>query len=120
MRLTKLLAMSNNPVWSYRWDYGGLSGNAHHCCELDYVFNRFLDEEEKDHLVLDKTIGMTMNETWMSFILTGNPNNKYVIEWKPCSSEEAGYRMYFDKEFHLESYSLTSFYKELPLQVIKL
>lgn len=120
MRLTKLLAMSGNSVWSYRWDYGGLSGNAHHCCELDYVFNRFLDEEEKNHLVLDKTIGMTMNETWMSFVLTGNPNNKYMIEWNPCSSEEEGYRMYFDKEFHLEPYLLTSFYKELPLQVIKL
>jgi para-nitrobenzyl esterase len=118
--LTQLLSEAGNKVWSYRWDYGGVTGRAQHFSEMAYLFGYTLEESHKGYDKKDKALATMMNETWMSFICKGNPVNEYISEWHPCMSSEMGYRMHLDKEYHMEQINLHSYYQEMPMQVIRL
>jgi para-nitrobenzyl esterase len=118
--LTQLLAAAGNKVWSYRWDYGGVTGRAQHFSEMPYLFGYITEESGKDYDQVEEAIAKMMNETWMSFVCKGSPENSNILKWHPCTTGEIGYRMLLDKEIHLEQINLRAYYQELPMQVIKL
>ena len=117
--LTRLLAEAGHKVWSYRWDYGGPIGRAQHSSEMPYLFG-YIEEINNEYDSIDDDLSKRINETWMSFICKGNPENKYIPEWLPCTAGKIGYRMHLDRVYHLEQIDLHSYYQELPMQVIKL
>jgi para-nitrobenzyl esterase len=118
--LTQMLAEEGYKVWSYRWDYGGDVGRAQHTSEMPYVFGYITQESITKNNQTNEGIAKKMNETWMAFVCKGSPENEYIPKWPPCTDGDMGYRMHLDKEFHLEEIDLNSYYKELPMQVIKL
>lgn len=117
--LTQMLIAAGNKVWSYRWDYGGEIGRAQHSSEIPYIFGYIKDNDRKYDEVIE-TLSKQMNETWMSFICNGSPENKNIPAWPHCDDAKIGYRMHIDEVFHLEEINLNSYYHEFPLQVIKL
>jgi carboxylesterase type B len=119
MALTQMLITAGNKVWSYRWDYGGKIGRAQHSSEIPYIFGYVKDNNTKYDDVIE-ALSKQMNETWMSFICKGNPENKYIPTWPYCDDAEIGYRMHIDKVFQLEQINLLSYYHEFPIQVIRI
>lgn len=117
--LTQLLSANGAMVWSYRWDYGG-NGKASHFSEMPYIFGYTMEESMKGYDKKDQALAELMNETWMAFIMTGNPENQYLRKWYPCTMSEMGYRMHLDKVCHLEQINLHSYMEGFPMQVIKL
>ncbi|MFT4143548.1 MAG: carboxylesterase/lipase family protein [Mobilitalea sp.] len=118
--LTQLLTTAGNKVWSYRWDYGGVTGRAQHFSEMPYLFGYITEEGGKVYDQTEEAIARKMNETWMNFICKGSPEHNKIPKWQPCTTSEIGYRMHMDKEFHLEQINLCDYDQELPMQVIKL
>ncbi|NLZ82597.1 MAG: carboxylesterase family protein, partial [Clostridiales bacterium] len=117
--LTQMLVSAGNKVWSYRWDYGGEVGRAQHSSELPYIFG-YANDNNMKHSSYIEVLSQQMNETWMSFICKGSPENKNIPIWPLCDDAELGYRMHIDKVFHLEHINLHSYYHEFPMQVIKI
>lgn len=118
--LTQLLAASGHTVWSYRWDYGIKGGRAQHFSEMPYIFGYILEDTYEHYSREEADMAELMNTTWMNFILHGTPENALLPVWYPCTTSEMGYRMYFDRQAHLEQFNLRSYNQELPMQVIKL
>lgn len=118
--LSQLLASSGCRVWSYRWDYGINGGRAQHFSEMPYLFGYILDPDYEHYNPMEEEMAERMNSTWMSFIMTGSPENELIPAWYPCTTSEMGYRMYFDTQTHLEQFNLRSYYQEFPMQVIRL
>lgn len=120
LRLTQLLAENGAKVWTYLWNFTG-NKTPYHFTEMPYIFNYSADESDgKGFARQDMAYSVLLNETWMSFVLTGNPENVLLPKWIPCTTSEMGYRMYFDERPHLEQFNLRSYYTKFPMQVIKL
>lgn len=120
LRLTQLLAANGVKTWSYLWNFTG-NKTPYHFTEMPYIFNYSAEESEgKGYDRQDAAYCALMNETWMSFILNGNPENVLLPKWLPCTTSEMGYRMYFEERPHLEQFNLRSYYLKLPMQVIRL
>lgn len=119
LRLTQLLAENGVKTWCYLWDFTGNQIPAHFS-EMAYLFDYTTEESEKGYDRKDKAYAALLNETWMSFILKGNPENVLLPKWLPCTTAEMGYRMYFDERPHLEQFNLRAFYTKQPMQVIRL
>lgn len=117
--LTQMLAAAGNKVWSYRWDYGGITGRAQHFSEMPYLF-RYVREANENVDQMEDVIAERMNKTWMSFVFYGSPEHSEIPEWNPCRGSELRYRMHLDKDFYLKQINLQDYYQELPMQVIKL
>lgn len=120
LKLTQLLAENGVKTWSYLWNFTG-NKIPYHFTEMPYIFNYSADESDgRGYDRCDRLYSVLMNEAWMSFILTGNPENVLLPKWIPCTTSEMGYRMYFDERPHLEQFNLRSYYLKFPMQVIKL
>lgn len=119
LRLTQLLADNGIETWSYRWDFEG-NQIPIHFSEMAYIFDYSKEESYKGYDKADRAYAMLMNETWMSFIINGDPENVLLPCWAPCTNGEKGYRMYFDKKPRLEEYMLDSYNEKFPMQVIRL
>ncbi|MCM1026036.1 MAG: carboxylesterase/lipase family protein [Roseburia sp.] len=120
LRLTQLLAENGVKTWSYLWNFTG-NRTPYHFTEMAYIFRYTAEESpEKGYDRKDAAYAVLMNETWMSFILTGNPENVLLPRWLPCTTSEMGWRMYFDERPHLEQFNLRSYYLKQPMQVIRL
>lgn len=120
LRLTQLLAENGVKTWSYLWNFTG-NKIPYHFTEMAYIFNYTAEESDgKGYDKRDEAYATLMNETWMSFILNGNPENVLLPKWFPCETSEMGYRMYFDERPHMEQFNLRSYYQKFPMQVIRL
>ena len=119
LRMTQLLAENGVKTWSYLWNFTG-NHIPYHFTEMAYIFDYTLEESEKGYDRRDAAYCALINETWMSFIINGNPENVLLPKWLPCTTSEMGYRMYFDERPHLEQFNLRSYYLKLPMQVIRL
>jgi len=77
---------SNNPVYTYLWDHAppGQSQGAYHESEINYVLNNLYDTD-KPWTSEDYEIAAKMNEYWVNFIKTGNPNGGNLTTWVPSS-----------------------------------
>ena len=120
LRLTQLLSENGVKTWSYLWNFFGREIPCHFS-EMPYIFGYSAEESgEKGYDKRDSAYATLMNETWMSFIMSGNPENVLLPRWLPCTTSEMGYRMYFDEKPHLEQFNLHSYYQKFPMQVIQL
>ncbi|WP_196803017.1 carboxylesterase/lipase family protein [Butyrivibrio sp. MC2013] len=120
LRLTQLLADNGVRTWSYLWNFEG-NTIPYHFTEMPYIFGYSeKDAPGRGYAMEDMNYSLLMNETWMSFILTGDPENVLLPKWPPCETGEMGYRMYFEEKPHLEQFRLHSYWSGMPMQVIKL
>ncbi|MGO4547211.1 carboxylesterase/lipase family protein [Paenibacillus sp. 2TAB23] len=117
--LTQLLAENGCEVWCYRWDFTGNS-LPNHSSEIPYIFGISDREWEKGYRQEHTFMAAIMNKTWMTFILTGNPNHPELPNWPSCSSGEIGYRILLDEKCYVEPIHLHAYDKRFPMQVIQL
>ena len=97
-------------TYMYRFDWNStalnLSGyKAFHALDLFFVFNTFDTKHGKKVMFLANKrkvakISNTMQEAWVNFSKTGNPNNSGSDKWKPYDSKNRG-TMVFDKKTRL-------------------
>lgn len=120
LRLTQILAESGIKTWSYFWDFEG-NCIPYHFTEMPYIFRYSEDEmPKKGYAQKDSLYSTLMNETWMAFIMNGNPENTLLPNWPPCESSEMGYRMYFEEKPSVRQFDLRSYFIKMPMQVIRL
>jgi len=92
---TWMLASAGIKTWCYRWDFMADTGPIH-LSDLSYVFRYTFEEDpEYGHGARYDYMSKVMNETWMSYVMNGNPNNDQIPEWRPYTSATNGQRMYF-------------------------
>lgn len=74
---------STKPVYSYIWDHAppGQNQGAYHESEINYVLNNLYDTTSTPWTAADYSIARTMNQYWVNFIKTGNPNGKGLVNW---------------------------------------
>jgi len=118
MSLTQLLAENGCEVWCYRWDYAGC-GLASHSSEMPYLFGVGRAEHGDGFLPEHAYMSEWMNDTWMAFVLTGNPNHPAIPYWPSCSSGEIGYRLLIDERPVVEPIHLHAYDKRFPMQAIE-
>jgi len=86
---------SQKPVWTYIWDHAPPSQDqgAYHESEINYVLNNLYDTIDKAWTAEDYTIAHKMNQYWVNFIKSGNPNGRGLVEWPVTGSEPTVQRL---------------------------
>lgn len=107
IRLAERQIEQDAPVWMYRFDWetpvlnGGLK--ACHALEIPFVWNR-IDKPEAANLLgpsPSRDIANHMQQAWISFARTGNPNTEGMPNW-PNYNEENRSTMIFNIESTVE------------------
>ncbi|WP_437613231.1 carboxylesterase/lipase family protein [Erwinia sp. V71] len=85
--VAKTWARNNLPVWSYTFGYVAESmrstwKDAHHASEIPYVFNTLSARFGTATTDNDHAVAKVMNQYWVNFARTGNPNGKGLPEWQ--------------------------------------
>jgi para-nitrobenzyl esterase len=74
------------PVWVYLFSYQGGRNGAGHAAELPFVFGRgslgSLGTEEQRNKLEEQ-----IEETWVAFARSGNPNNPTIPRWSPYDAQ---------------------------------
>ena len=102
------LANAGANVWCYRWDYPG-SFRAAHGTDLPYVCG-YAEETENPKPEHCEFVAKLMNDSFMNFIMTGNPQTKDTMDWQPYTDAGEGTRMYFSDYPSAEAFSLADNY----------
>jgi len=78
---------SRQPVYNYFWDHAppGQTQGAYHESEINYVLNNLYDTDLPWEAA-DYKIAETMNDYWVNFAKTGNPNGRGLVHW-PAATE---------------------------------
>ena len=81
---------SKKPVYSYIWDHAppGQSQGAYHESEINYVLNNLYDTTSTPWAAADYSIAHTMNQYWVNFIKTGDPNGKGLVDWPATNARQ--------------------------------
>ncbi|WP_379138600.1 carboxylesterase/lipase family protein [Paenibacillus sp. sgz500958] len=119
LSLTQLLADYGSKVWCYRWDFSG-HGVPDHSSEMAYLFGVDNIEKAEGYVPEHAYMSRLMHETWMTFILTGDPNNSLLPHWPACHSGTTGQRLLLDSYPYVEAIDLHAYDKLFPRQVITL
>lgn len=114
IRFAGELAAAGATVWSYRWDYIGLSRPTHGT-DLCYVCG-YADEDARGKQIPKNFdyVSRLMNDSFMNFIEYGNPQTDDTKDWKPYTNSENGTRMYFSDYPSAEPFSLENYDHEFP------
>ncbi|KAJ8119717.1 hypothetical protein ONZ43_g3393 [Nemania bipapillata] len=82
------LSNRTSPVWTYLWDHAppGQSAGAAHMTEIQYTQNNLYNEYYGSWEAEDYQIATTMNNYWVNFIKTGNPNGEGLVQWNRVSA----------------------------------
>ncbi|KAJ4391040.1 hypothetical protein N0V93_004653 [Gnomoniopsis smithogilvyi] len=80
---------ASSPVYNYIWDHAppGQDRGAYHESEINYVLNNLYDTDDA-WTADDYLIAATMNNYWVNFIKTGNPNGGNVTNWPAASADD--------------------------------
>ncbi|KAI0159497.1 hypothetical protein BJ166DRAFT_615103 [Pestalotiopsis sp. NC0098] len=78
----------SSPVYNYLWDHAppGQDRGAYHESEINYVLNNLYGTDLPWETV-DYQIAAQMNDYWVNFIKTGNPNGGNVTAWDQVGDE---------------------------------
>ncbi|MCL6459700.1 MAG: carboxylesterase family protein [Gorillibacterium sp.] len=119
LSFTQQLAEHGSEVWCYRWDYTGHIP-PQHASEMAYLFNVTGAGDDDGYTPQHGEMAERINDSWLSFIISGTPASPQLPHWPPYSSGESGCRMHLDKESWLEQLPVDAYDKDFPMQVIKL
>ena len=113
VRYSGKLAAAGATVYSYRWDYPAY-GRPSHGTDLPFVCG-FMEEEEGRPLPHFDFVCKLMNESFLNFVETGDPNTPDTPGWLPYTDEAEGTRMYFSDYPAAEPFSLENYDHDLPV-----
>ena len=113
VRYSGRLAAAGAKVWSYRWDYPGY-GRPDHASDLGYVCG-YMKEKENQPLPHFDFVCRLMNDSFLNFIESGDPQTADTGDWKPYTDEAEGTRMYFSDYPSAEPFSLENYDHDMPV-----
>ena len=113
IRYAQRLANAGAEVWCYRWDYPG-NYRPGHGTDLSYVcgYAQYEQKEPKPHHFDEMCL--LMNNSFMNFIESGNPQTPDTTAWKPYTDSSEGTRMYFSDYPSAEAFSLDNYDHDIP------
>ncbi|MFJ5362422.1 carboxylesterase family protein [Pectobacterium sp. CHL-2024] len=81
------------PVWQFRFGYVADSMRAQwpaavHASEIPYVFNTVTARYGEKTTLQDRAVAQQMNQYWVNFARTGNPNASGLPTWNAYSSQK--------------------------------
>ncbi len=84
--VAQTLSADGQPVWEYRFSYVAESmrkewPGAPHASEIPYVFDTVKARYGADLTAADEQAARAMNDYWVQFAKTGNPNGAGLAEW---------------------------------------
>ena len=114
VRYSGKLAAAGATVYSYRWDYPGYK-RPDHCGDLPFVCG-FMEEKENQPLPHYDFMCKMMNESFLNFVETGDPQTEDTGVWKPYTDKSEGTRMYFSDYPSAEPFSLENYDHDMPVE----
>jgi len=107
---SRLLAARNKPVWEYTFTKWNHSLSSYHAGELPYVYGN-LFRHSWAYTEEDMELSELMQQYWVNFVKTGNPNAEGLPEWKPFADNpeqvmELGTHIGMIQDPHLAIYDI--------------
>lgn len=80
---------ATSSVYTYLWDHAppGQTQGAYHESEINYVLNNLYDTTTTPWTEEDYAIAATMNDYWVNFIKTGDPNGDGLVNLPAASAD---------------------------------
>ena len=82
---SRLLAAQNKPVYEYYFTKYNKGLAANHGGEMPYAYGN-LDRHAWLYTDADRALSQTMQQYWVNFVKTGDPNGEGLPRWEPFNT----------------------------------